>query len=190
MSVKVKSRDAGLGAYHTELRIGVMHELRARLAKSMVNQPAADFSLTDLEGKKVTLSGLKGKVVILDFWATWCVPCKASFPAMQAAADKYRNDPGVVFLFIHTWERSLTAAADAKAFVTGMKYDFEVLMDTKDPETKANKVVDSYNVTGIPTKFIIDGEGKIRFRLTGFSGSKEAAVEEVSMMIDMVRERG
>lgn len=188
--IKVKGSDAGLDAYQAEIRKGVMHELRARLRKDMIMQPAADFSLTDLEGKKVMLSDLKGKVVIIDFWATWCVPCKASFPAMQAAVDKYRNDTGVVFLFIHTWERSPTATADAKTFILGMKYDFEVLMDTKDPETKANKVVDSYNVSGIPTKFIIDGEGKIRFRLTGFSGSKEAAVDEISMMIDIVRERG
>ncbi len=185
--IKIKGSDAGLGAYQAEIRKGVMHELRTRLRKSMVMQPAAGFTLTDLEGKKVTLSGLKGKVVILDFWATWCVPCKASFPAMQAALDKYRNDTGVVFLFIHTWERSPTAEADAKAFISGMKYDFEVLMDMKDPETKANKVVDSYNVTGIPTKFIIDGSGNIRFRLTGFSGSKEAAVDEIAMMVEMVR---
>jgi thiol-disulfide isomerase/thioredoxin len=157
------------------------------MEKNMLNKPAADFTLTDLQGNRVQLADLKGKVVILDFWAVWCVPCKASFPAMQMAVDKYKNDTTVKFLFIHTWERTKTAAEDAKAYIASMKYRFQVLMDTKDPETKANKVVDSYNVVSIPTKFVIDEKGNIRFRLTGFDGSNEAAVDEISMMIDMVR---
>jgi hypothetical protein len=57
----------------------------------------------------------------------------------------------------------------------------------KDPDTKENKVVTSYNVKGIPAKFVIDAKGNIRFKLTGFDGSNEAAVAELSMMIDMAR---
>lgn len=60
-------------------------------------------------------------------------------------------------------------------------------MDTKDPKTKVNKVVSSYKVYGIPAKFVIDRNGNIRFKLTGFDGSKEAAVDEISMMIDMAK---
>jgi hypothetical protein len=106
---------------------------------------------------------------------------------MQMAENKYKNDPGVKFLFIHTWERSAAAPKEAKAYVESNGYDFQVLMDLKDPETKANKVVSSYKVNGIPAKFIIDPQGNIRFKLTGFDGSKEAAVDELSMMIDMVK---
>jgi len=153
-----------------------------------MNMPAADFTLTDLDGNKVALSDLKGKIVILDFWAIWCGPCKASFPAMQMAQNKYKDDPNVKFLFIHTWERGTTTPVeDAKAFIKSKGYNFEVLMDLKDPRTKENKVVSSYKVDGIPSKFVIDKNGIIRFHLMGFDGSNEAAVDELSMMINMAK---
>lgn len=186
--VKVKGSDAGLETYQAAIRNGVTDDLRKRLTKNRMNQPAADFTLTDLQGNRVNLADLKGKIVILDFWATWCVPCKASFPAMQMAQDKYKNDPNIKFLFIHTWERTATPVEDVKAYIAGTKYSFQILMDTKDPETKANKVVDSYNVSSIPTKFIIDKKGNIRFKLTGFDGSNEALVDELSMAIDLASE--
>src|SRR5690606_37836601 len=147
--VKVKGSNTGLDDYQEIIRKGVADELRARLDKIMVNEPAANFTLTDLQGNQVTLADLKGKIVILDFWATWCVPCKASFPAMQMALDKFKNDTNIKFLFVHTWERSPSFLSDAKAYIDSMKYNFQVLMDMKDPQTKTNKVVDSYNVLSI-----------------------------------------
>ena len=188
--VKVKGSDAGLEAYQADIRKGVMEDLRKRLARQMVDVPAPDFLLTDLSGKQVRLADLKGEVVILDFWAVWCVPCKASFPAMQLAVNKYKSDPNVRFLFIHTWERTKAPVEDARSYISGQHYSFNVLMDLKDPVTKSNKVVDSYGVTSIPTKFVIDEKGHIRFRLTGFEGSNEAAMDEISMMIEMVRAAG
>lgn len=186
---KLKGTDVGFDIYQAALHAGAMNNLRARLLTKMINEPAYHFTLTDLQGNKVTLAELKGKIVILDFWATWCVPCKASFPAMQIAVNKYKSDSSIQFLFIHTWERTPTPAADAKDYIARMKYNFQVLMDTKDPETKANTVVDKYHVTSIPAKFVIDEKGNIRFRLTGFDGSNEAAVEELSMIIDLIREK-
>lgn len=187
--IKVKGSDTGFGAYEAAIKKGITENLQKKLNKEMVDEPAAQFTLTDLKGNQVSLADLKGKVVVLDFWATWCGPCKASFPAMQMAVNKYQNDPKVKFLFIHTWEKSATPVDDAKAFIASMKYNFDVLMDLKDPETKENKVVSSYKVYGIPAKFVIDTNGKIRFKLTGFDGSKEAAVEEVSMMIEMAKSK-
>lgn len=188
--VRVNGSDAGLDNYQAALRKGNIDDLQARLTRMMVNEPAADFTLTDLQGKRVKLADLKGKVVVLDFWATWCTPCKASFPAMQKAVDKYKNDPDVQFLFIHTWERIPDPLKDVSTYIASMKYSFHVLMDTKDPETKANKVVDSYNVTSIPAKFVIDKNGNIRFRLSGSESNANAVLDEISMMIDMIRTKG
>lgn len=179
----------GFEQYIDSLKNGLDAETRKEFAAQMINEKAADFTLTDLEGKKVTLSALRGKTVVLDFWATWCGPCKASFPAMAKAQNLYRNDPDVVFLFVHTWERGEAHPTEAAGkFIHDNKYPFRVLMDLKDPSTGINKVVDSYGVRGIPTKFVIDKNGNIRFRFTGFSGGDDAAVAEVKAMVELSRQ--
>lgn len=151
----------------------------AGIHKMMLNQPAPLFMLKDLEGKSVSLESLKGKVIVLDFWATWCGPCKASFPGMQKALQKYKANPDVVFLFIDTWEKGDQKEKKARDFIRLNNYDFRVLMDNQ------NKVVDQFKISGIPSKFIIDANGHIRFRLTGFSGSVDEAVAEISTMIEL-----
>lgn len=185
---KVKGSTAGYDEYMASVTKLLAEKIRKDLAKQMINLPAPAFTLTDLNGKTVSLEEMKGKVVLVDFWATWCGPCKASFPAMQQAVNRYKNDPNVQFLFIHTWERGdSTPVQNAKKFIEEKQYTFQVPMDLKDPATGVNKVVDSYKVTGIPTKFVIDKNGNIRFRFTGFNAGEDAAVEEVAAMIELAR---
>lgn len=185
--VTMNGSDRGFDSYIEGLRKARADQKRREVAESIISEPAPDFTLTDTEGNVVKLSELRGKVVVLDFWATWCGPCKRSFPAMQKAVDKYKNDPEVVFLFIHTWEREENATESAVKFLKENNYSFRLLMDLKDPETKANTVVKSYGVNGIPAKFVIDPQGNIRFKVTGAAGSDEEIVAELSQMIEMAR---
>ena len=120
---------------------------------------AKNFTLENILGLSVSLSALKGKVVVLDFWATWCAPCIAAFPMMQETVNKYKNDKGVTFLFVdileHTTAKRMQENA-AKLMKVG-NYSFNVLLDVKD------ELVTNYKIESIPTIFIIDKKGNMVF---------------------------
>lgn len=165
----------------TELEATAQANKRLELMNSMIDKKAPVFALKDLEGKDVTLESMAGKIVVVDFWATWCGPCKASFPGMQKTVDKYKSNPDIAFVFVDTWENVQDKEAAVSKFITEKGYSFHVLMDND------NKVVGSYGVSGIPTKFIIGKDGKIRFKSVGFAGSDDALVDELSMMIGILQ---
>ncbi|OIV41992.1 TlpA disulfide reductase family protein [Flavobacterium johnsoniae] len=122
------------------------------------NATATDFALKNLDGKEVKLSDYKGKVVVLDFWATWCGPCKASFPKMQELVTQYK-DKDVAFLFINTWENKKEdeVLKNVTNYITEKKYDFNVVFDSK------SEVVADYKIKGIPTSILIGKKGNILF---------------------------
>lgn len=174
-------------AYIADLQKDFIDTIKAHVATLLINEAAPNFTVTDVNGKKISLADFKGKTIVLDFWATWCGPCVESFPAMQMAVNRYASDPDVKFLFIHCWENVADPLTDAKNFLSKRDYTFDLYMDPKDPSTKRSLAADAFKVEGIPAKFIIDGKGSIRFSVSGFSGKAEAAAEEVAQMIEMAR---
>jgi thiol-disulfide isomerase/thioredoxin len=132
---------------------------------------AVDFTLTNMEGKKVKLSDYKGKMIVLDFWATWCGPCRASFPKMQELVKKYKSN-NIEFFFIDVREQMKPAETKktVSEFITLNKYTFQVLFDYQDD------VVDKYKVSGIPAKFLIDKNGNMLFM--------EGSIDELAALIE------
>jgi len=130
--------------------------------------PAPDFSWNDGNGNTVHLTDLKGKVVLLDFWATWCGPCKMTIPHIEAIYEKYK-DKDVVVLGINLDTGDME---NVKSFIDqyGMKY--LVITDPK------SAVAGKYMVNSIPTFFIIDKEGNIAKTIIGFDPNIEDIISK------------
>lgn len=151
-----------------------------RLSKEMLQRSGVDGELTSIDGKNVKLSDLKGKVVFIDYWATWCGPCKMSFPGLQKLYEKYKSNPRVAIMAVNVWEREKDRIQHVKKFLeSNPSLQFPVYFDLTDA------VVGKYGVTGIPTKFILDLSGRIQFKEVGYT-SEEQFLEDVSMKIEML----
>lgn len=174
-----KGSSKGYKEYLNSLKKVYEDTLKKQVTQGQLNEVAPLFTLKNAKGENVSLADLKGKIVLLDFWATWCGPCKMSFPAMQKVVNKYKKDKDVVLLFIDTWEKDQAAAAE---FLKKNNYDFELLYDTEKSDTAKD-----YKLKGIPAKIIIDKNGIIRYSLKGFSGSDEKNMMEVSAMIESLK---
>jgi peroxiredoxin len=113
---------------------------------------ATDFKLPSLDGQTISLSSLRGKVVFLNVWATWCPPCREEMPSIEALYEKFKDDKNFVVLAV---SQDSDGRAPVAAFVEKHGYRFDVLLD---PE---NEVGEAYDVSGIPETFIIDQHGRI-----------------------------
>ncbi len=123
-----------------------------------------DFSLFSIDGEEYTLSDLKGQVVIIDFWATWCPPCRNSIPAFSRLYEKY-HEQGLTILGI-----GLDDEQALVSFQKQMDIPYPILVGDKD-------LAKDYGVTGIPKTIFIDKKGNVRKTQTGFAPELEATFD-------------
>jgi thiol-disulfide isomerase/thioredoxin len=136
---------------------------------------APNFSLASLEGRRVDLRHLKGKVVFLNFWATWCGPCKEEMPSMEALHQQYK-DKDFVFLTISV---DYGGVNPVKEFIGKKRYTFPVLIDPK------GETLDLFEVKGIPMTFVIDKKGRLRGKA---SGSRDWRSPEIISLVNFLLE--
>ena len=130
-----------------------------------VGEAAPNFELQNLDGQSISLSSLKGKPVLVNFWATWCGPCVSEMPYIQEIHEDW-SDSGLMVLAIN-WGES---ASEVEQFLQAHNLSLPVLLDTK------NVVAPKYGIRYIPTTFFIDKDGIVRNKVIGAFPSK-AAIE-------------
>jgi peroxiredoxin len=118
----------------------------------LLGKAAPEFTLKDVDGREITLASLRGKPVLLDFWATWCEPCRVATPHIQALHDQYK-DKGLMVLGIDTNEPAETA----RKYFVDQKYTFANLLGS------GSDVIKNYGANGIPLVILIDKDGVVRY---------------------------
>ncbi len=134
-----------------------------------IGKPAPQFTLVDTKGKTWNLAELKGKVVFLNFWATWCPPCREEMPSMQTVHALMPEDS---FVMLAVLSNDDPALADAMAAKIGATFPFPI-----DPN---NAVAQAYGLTGVPETYIIDKQGVVREKFLG--AVKWNSIENVQML--------
>jgi thiol-disulfide isomerase/thioredoxin len=130
-----------------------------------VGETAPDWQLTGAEGQAHSLSSFRGRVVVMDFWATWCLPCAKVMPRMQKLHEKFSNR-GVVVFGINSWEKG-----DAIALMTKKGYSYGLLLN-------GERIAEAYKVTTLPVVYIVGLDGKIIYCHEGEDHKDLSAVIE------------
>jgi peroxiredoxin len=138
------------------------------LKKQFTNSPSADFTLETIKGTRIKLSELRNKVVLIDFWATWCAPCVEEMPQLVKLYEKYKGR-GFEILAISVDSKS--ELYKVEPFAATHKLNFPVLFD--------DGVSGLYQVKAYPTTVFIDRSGKVRYSATGFDADRPRVIEAV-----------
>lgn len=160
---------------------------RAKAIAQLIDLPVTLSTLDRMGGGKVHLADKQGKVLFLDFWATWCAPCKASMPGGQMTVNRWKDNKDVEFYFVDTQETKADYRKTAEEFIKSKGYTFTVLYDNGEVG-KQDELYKSFasvlHTSGIPLKVILDRRGHIRWMGSGYHGSPTQMADEISYILE------
>ncbi|HWR58137.1 MAG TPA: TlpA disulfide reductase family protein [Thermodesulfovibrionales bacterium] len=153
---------------------GIKNEESPR--QTIANLDAPDFTITDAAGKTLSLAELKGTVVFINFWATWCPPCKEEMPSIQSLYSRFKDDGGfrmVTILYKDDYDKAM-------AYQKENNFGLPVWLDNKEKTAKA------YGVTGVPETYIVDKKGILRQKVIG--PADWTSPEAISLISKLLKE--
>jgi peroxiredoxin len=122
-----------------------------------IGQPAPDFTLKDMQGKNFNLTEQRGNIILINFWASWCGPCRKEMPVLQELQDKYQD------LGVQVWGINVEQENQAgKDFLANLDLSFSIFFD------ETNKLSETYDVQAMPTTVLVDRDGIVRYVYRGF----------------------
>lgn len=158
--------------WFTRLSVALLLWQGAVFAAETAGSAAPEFTLKSLSGKNLRLREYRGQVVMVNFWATWCGPCRQEMPALNRLYEKYR-DAGFVLFGVNVDADSASAGQMARK----LKVTYPILLDEQ------KKISELYQVTAMPMTILIDRDGKIRYRhkgyLTGYENQYQTEIREL-----------
>ena len=138
-----------------------------------VGDTPPDWSMTTLAGKPISLASLRGKVVLIDFWASWCAPCKEEMPFLEGLHKKH-GGAGLVIVGVSVDKDR----ENADKFIRALKVTFPIIHDDK------HTVADQYKPPRMPTSFVLDRQGKVRFVHAGYRKEDAVSLErEIAQLL-------
>ena len=147
-------------------------EEKEKLLADRVGEPAPEFEFVTLDKKQIRVSELKGKVVVLNFWATWCGPCIAEMPYFQTVVDSYKDNPDVAFFAVSVDDNR----APVRPFIEKNEYTMTVVY--------GSEAAKKYKIYGIPRMVLIDRNGVIQYFESGFGDSGEEWIEGLTLRVE------
>lgn len=160
------------------------------IAASMIKKKIPTFALSDSKGQLVDTKDLKGKIVVLDFFASWCVPCKAAFPGMKMAMEKLADQKDVLFYYIDNQEHGGDYKTAVMKYMKDNNFPFNVLFDNIGTKGMNNEVVNLLGITAIPRKMILDKNGYVRFDTDSYWGSPSKLADEIKIVVELIQKEG